>query len=339
MPLVSMVSVIIPFFQRESGILTRALKSILRQYVRDGWTVEVVVVDDGSPVKAEHEIRGLQFGEPFRLKTICVANGGVGAARNRGLAEVAGSTTLIAFLDSDDTWPANHLERAILAINGGFDFYFSDNRRAGHHESYLRSPYLPKTAAFLDAADQKTGLLELPVDFMVGLALAEFPCQASTVVYRRSIYECLCFNTDLRCSGEDVLFFTTLLTSAGRVCLDLDSIVECGGGVNIYFGHLSWHSERYLSIIVDHLVMRRLLAGKVALSTSNEQMNTVLLNKCRDDLAFHTLRNLVKNPRRAMREMKRLARIAPSAALLLPVDMFRVAVGRLMWHDKRDHVQ
>ena len=40
------------------------------------------------------------------------------------------------------------------------------------------------------------------------------------------------------------------------------------------------------------------------------------------------LRNLVKNPTRALREFNRLARMAPGAAIMLPIDMIRVALGQ-----------
>src|SRR5262245_8297229 len=149
---VNTVSVIIPFFQRDPGILERALKSVRSQRIPDGWRVQVIVVDDGSPVPASGEVIALTLPEPIQLQVIRQDNGGVGMARNRGLQEAAASASLIAFLDSDDSWPDEHLARAIRATEQGYDFYFADNRREGHHESYLRFPYLPMTSAFLDAS-------------------------------------------------------------------------------------------------------------------------------------------------------------------------------------------
>ena len=219
--------------------------------------------------------------------------------------------------------------RAIQALDEGFDFYFTDNFREGHHTSHCRSPYLAETAAFLDASQQKTGFLEIPIDHMIGLSLGEFPCQASTVVYRRNINKGLYFSTKLKSSGEDVLFFTTLVASASRVCIDLDGIVECGGGVNIYFSNLSWDSDKFLAIKVDHLLMRRLIDESLNLSSANKQWNDELLAECRNELAFQMLRNLVKNPTLALREINRLARMAPVAAIVLPIDMIRVAVGHV----------
>ena len=104
------ISVVIPFYQRKSGILSAALDSIKSQEIPSGWLVDVIVVDDGSPRPAEHEVRDFHFQHPFHVKVIVQPNGGVIVlARNRGLEEADQSTTFIAFLDSDDIWPPNHL--------------------------------------------------------------------------------------------------------------------------------------------------------------------------------------------------------------------------------------
>jgi succinoglycan biosynthesis protein ExoW len=324
------ISVIVPFFQREPGILTRALNSIKSQHVPDDWVVEVIIIDDASPCPAHDDVHDMTFTEPLHLKVIRQENGGVGAARNRGLEEADKSATLIAFLDSDDIWPANHLARAIQASDKGFDFYFTDNCREGHHESHCRSPYVAETAALLEASPQKTGFLEIPTDHMIGLTLFEFPSQASTVVYRRSINKALHFDTELQYSGEDVLFFTKLVASANRVCFDLDSIVECGGGVNIYFSNLSWSSERFLAIKVDKLITHRLIAERLDLSSRNKEWNDEVLAESRKELAFQMLRNLMKNPMRALREIKRLARIAPGAVIVLPIDIIGVLLVKVI---------
>ena len=44
------IAVIIPYFQREAGILRRALASVFAQTNAPSW--EIIVVDDGSPVPA-----------------------------------------------------------------------------------------------------------------------------------------------------------------------------------------------------------------------------------------------------------------------------------------------
>ncbi len=319
------IAVIIPFFQHEPGILTRALDSVMSQHIPAGWSVEVIVVDDGSPRQAQDEVRSTSFREPLHLKVIRQRNGGVAAARNHGLDEVSPSATLIAFLDSDDVWPPDHLARAIKAHDSGFDFYFTDNRRAGHHDSHVRSHCGPETGAFIVSAQQKSGILEIPADYLAWLIMKEFPTQASTVVYRRGIAAHLRFQARLKAAGEDVLFFTALATAANRVGFDLDSSIECGGGLNMYFGNLGWDSPPFLAIKVDQLLAHRLIATTVPLSPANKEWNDRHVIACRRDLAFHVLRQLAKHPARVPKQLWRLIRADPGAALALPMDMMRAA--------------
>lgn len=96
------ISVIIPYFQTREGILRRALTSLLEQTLPADAQVDVIVVDDGSPVPATGEIKGLTFTPPFYLILKQQPNGGVAAARNTALVLVRKETTYIAFLDSDD---------------------------------------------------------------------------------------------------------------------------------------------------------------------------------------------------------------------------------------------
>jgi succinoglycan biosynthesis protein ExoW len=319
------IAVIIPFFQHEPGILTRALDSVTSQNIPDGWSVEVIVVDDGSPRQAQYEVRSTSFREPLHLKVIRQRNGGVAAARNRGLDEVSPSAALVAFLDSDDVWPPDHLVRAIQAHDSGFDFYFTDNRRAGHHDSHVRSHCGPETGSFIASAQQKSGILEIPADYLAWLIMKEFPTQASTVVYKRSIAAHLRFHARLKAAGEDVLFFTALATAANRVGLDMDSSVACGGGLNMYFGNLGWDSPPFLAIKVDQLLAHRLIARTVPLSSANKEWNDRHVVACRRELAFHVLRHLAKHPGRVPKQLWRLMRADTGVVLALPMDMARAA--------------
>lgn len=327
--MVQTVAVIIPFFQRDSGILTRALTSIHSQLIPDDWAVEVIIVDDSSPSPADDEVRDLHWKEPLRLKVIRQKNGGVAAARNRGLEEVDQAVTLIAFLDSDDAWPANHLANAIQAFGSGIDLYFTDNRRGGYHVSYLVE-CAPETGRVLANAGYKSGVAEIPADQICGLIVKEFPTQASTVVYRWSMAADLRFNTKLKAAGEDVLFFAMLASKARRIGFDLDNCVECGGGVNMYFGNFEWDSPKCIAIRVDQVVAHRLIGKMVRLSPESKRLNDKEVIYYRRELAFHVLRNLVKHPARVPKEIARLVRSDPAAAMMLPSDMFRVAFGQMI---------
>ena len=122
------VAVIVPYYHRQSGVLSRALKSVFCQ--QGDLDLRVIVVDDGSPWPAEAEIQGLRQQDRCRILLLKQRNQGAGIARNAGL-DAAPPVDLIAFLDSDDAWEECHLWRAAAAINKGIDFYFGDSRTVG----------------------------------------------------------------------------------------------------------------------------------------------------------------------------------------------------------------
>ncbi len=97
-----LVSVIIPTFNRER-FLPQALGSAFAQDYRP---IEVVVVDDGSTDGTIDLLRTWP-------DAICIrqTHRGISAARNAGIAASRGS--ILAFLDSDDLWPANRLTIAV----------------------------------------------------------------------------------------------------------------------------------------------------------------------------------------------------------------------------------
>lgn len=76
---------------------------MLAQTYRD---VELIAVDDGSTDRTAKILSSI---DDSRVKIISQPNKGVSAARNRGLAEATGE--FIAFLDADDTWRLDFLER------------------------------------------------------------------------------------------------------------------------------------------------------------------------------------------------------------------------------------
>lgn len=104
----SLISVVIPTFNREPRMLGAAIESVLAQDVP---SLEIIVVDDGSATSAEPVAKS--YGNPVRFHE--KENGGIASARNAGVALSRGD--FLAFLDSDDIWAPDKLARQIEALS------------------------------------------------------------------------------------------------------------------------------------------------------------------------------------------------------------------------------
>jgi glycosyltransferase involved in cell wall biosynthesis len=93
----------------EEEFIAAAVASVLAQTYRE---LELIVVDDGSSDGTLAELE--RFRTDPRLRVIEQANAGLSAARNTGIA--ATETDWVAFLDSDDLWMPNYLERVDAAL-------------------------------------------------------------------------------------------------------------------------------------------------------------------------------------------------------------------------------
>jgi len=103
----SLVSVIIPVYNYDR-YLGEAVESALNQTYRN---LEVIVVDDGSTDRSA-EVANSFAGRGVRY---ChQVHAGIGPARNKGVELARGE--FIAFLDADDRWPLEKLERQLKAF-------------------------------------------------------------------------------------------------------------------------------------------------------------------------------------------------------------------------------
>jgi len=111
------VSVVIPAFNA-AKYLREAIRSVLEQTHKP---LEVIVVDDGSSDATASVAR--RFGSPVRV--LGRPHGGIGAARNAGLAETRGE--FVALLDADDLWERDKLARQLERFDAdpGLDLVFA----------------------------------------------------------------------------------------------------------------------------------------------------------------------------------------------------------------------
>ncbi|MFC8435402.1 glycosyltransferase [Streptomyces sp. NPDC057253] len=150
---------IIPLYNTEKYI-GACLASVLTQTHRE---LEVIVVDDGS-TDGGAAIAERVADERVRVER--VANGGVGAARNRGLALARGEA--VAFLDADDLWYPEKLaeqvgvlrDRDVVAVGAVFQYLSASGRRFGRAGQDAR-----------DAASQERmrrgGLMPFPISSLI----------------------------------------------------------------------------------------------------------------------------------------------------------------------------
>ena len=112
------ISVVIPSYNRKD-FLKRSIDSAIYQTRKP---LEIIVVDDGSTDGTEAMIKS----DYDFVKFIKQKNKGVSAARNIGIKVSIGEW--ICFLDSDDEWKKDKLEKQINAMksNPGYKFFHSN---------------------------------------------------------------------------------------------------------------------------------------------------------------------------------------------------------------------
>lgn len=97
----NLISVVMPLYNK-AAYVERAIRSVL---VQGAGVLEVVVVDDGSTDDGAAIVEAMR--DP-RVRLIRQSNGGVSAARNRGIEEARGE--FICFLDADDIYLEGFVE-------------------------------------------------------------------------------------------------------------------------------------------------------------------------------------------------------------------------------------
>ena len=124
------VSIIIPAYNAESTIRC-TIESIQKQTFSD---FELIVINDGSTDRTAEIIRGIK---DSRIKLLCYKNGGLPVARNRGIQNATGE--YIAFLDADDLWTKDKLEKQLAVLEA--------NPEAG--VAYSMTCYIDRQGNFL----------------------------------------------------------------------------------------------------------------------------------------------------------------------------------------------
>ena len=170
------ISVIIPVYNGQTHI-AKAIDSVIRQT----WTpMEIIVVNDGST----DNTLDVLLSYSGRVTIITTPNRGVSSARNTGI-KVA-KAAWIAFLDADDAWHDDKLEKQVNAL-------------AAHPQAGIcccdysyQERNAPETTYFTYLASINAGSVDAWANNpLLGLIGINFVGTASTVLVKRSLLRTL----------------------------------------------------------------------------------------------------------------------------------------------------
>lgn len=194
-------SVIIPTYNG-AAFIAETLRSVLAQSYA---AAEVIVVDDGSTDRTA-DVLAVFAG---RVQVVRQAQGGIGAARNRGVAEATGD--FLAFCDHDDVWHAEKLRRqADYVINHpDTDVLYTDalefDASGIVHESY--HGLFP-------------GLRE-PIDLFAKITRFQVPLMSTVCVCAAFVRQHRVAFSVAASGVDDIGWFLEMLVRQGRfACLD-----------------------------------------------------------------------------------------------------------------------
>ncbi len=201
------VSVIIPTFNRRETIL-RAVESALGQTRPP---LEVIVVDDGSTDGTREVVEGRPG-----VRYVWQANQRQAAARNTGLSLARGE--VIATLDSDDWWDADHLERALRQMQRHqVPVYCANWREIGRQGEEVTTDAMRQMKGmipYLDRVDEE-GMLVLEQHAARKLALIQQPAPSSSMVIKRNLIQG--WDSEMaRFIREDLLILIDAVFAGGR---------------------------------------------------------------------------------------------------------------------------
>ena len=175
---IPVVSVIIPTYNC-SPLLGGAIRSVLDQTVSD---YEILVIDDGSTDETAAVVE--RYGE--RVRYLRQENRGVAAARNLGIRSAKGE--FVAFLDADDLWKPDKLERQLplLLQQKDLDVVFSRHENLGGAAAVYNKYDCPELTALLTTTALGASGYRIEDRHLFQKILRYYLLLTSTVLIRKS---------------------------------------------------------------------------------------------------------------------------------------------------------
>lgn len=184
----TLVTVIIPTYNRPT-YLKQALNSVIDQSYTN---IEIIVIDDGSTIKYAKTICSEFQNCQYYFKK----NGGLSSARNYGVNKAKGK--YIAFLDDDDFWREDKLEKQVKLL-----------------ENYPKTDCVHSSAKLVNETGQEIGKIigasqnkiHKRSGYVFWNALGVWVVKSPTPLIRKSVFKTdLMFDETIKV-GEDIDFY------------------------------------------------------------------------------------------------------------------------------------
>jgi glycosyltransferase involved in cell wall biosynthesis len=256
------VSVIIPVYNAERYIAD-TLRSLLAQTYP---YFEALIVDDGSP---DRSLEVCQRFTDRRIRIIRQPNRGLPGARNTGIRHAQGE--YIAFLDADDLWTPDKLEKHVA--------HLERSPQVGVSFSY---------SAFINETGNLTGIYQIPRrirQITPEYALCRNPVgNGSAAVIRRQVFEAIGYTDDLH-GVPETHYFDERLKYAKADATDL----EC-------WTRIATHTAWKLEGIPEALTFYRVNAGGLSAHamTQFSAIERVIQKCCDSSTALEPYRSLAR---------------------------------------------
>jgi len=287
-----MYSIVIPYYQRESGILARCLEHIANQSAFD-IVEEILLVDDGSPISAESELETLKKLNKHqelisKIKLLEKKNGGVSSARNFALDNISDNSIYVAFCDSDDMWMPHHLENSRVIHQHNAGFYFSN-----FYQLHSEIPAFERSNKInidnhqnLGSGDSYKFIGSMEEQIISGNLIG-----TSTVAYNFKKHRNVRFNINLKLAGEDYLFWTEITRNEENIVFGKEPSVIYGQGINIFSG-AEWGSSNLVERDLDLLKFSTILLETKKTSKTITDLSILKANDLQKKLIASTIANV-----------------------------------------------
>lgn len=317
--------VVIPYFQRQSGVLQRALASVARQ-AGCPLPVRVLVVDDASPVPPEPELAAIAWPDGIQVEILRRPNGGPGAARNTGLDAAGADTLYVAFLDSDDEWSDDHLARAVAALNQGFDFYFANHYQLDQSVgAFERAGRIrPSEHPVVDCGH---GDIHAYAGDLFDQTLRGNVIGTSTVAFRFRKLSDQRFHPEFRSAGEDYLFWMEVAVRGARAVFSSKVEAVYGKGVNVFAGS-GWGTAHHLRRVHEEILFKKRIRQNFQLNQVQAAHVRAELRKLREAFVRALAHGLVRRQSQTIGVALRHLAADPVTFLTMPVTLIRLLLSR-----------